>query len=856
MQPPVLELTDVSRSFPGVRALDGVTFLLQPGEVHAIVGENGAGKSTLINIVSGVLKPDSGSVRLNNVEVQLRDPVDARGRGIVTVHQEAELFPTLSVAENMALTTGLPLRNGLVDWRAIDHTAREAVRHVGEAINVTAPASQLSVAHRHMTHVAAAVLQQASVLVLDEPTSALSEVEAQWLFEQINRLRASGAGIIYVSHRQDEIFQLADRITVLRDGKHVWTGATHTTSPGELIERMVGRVSGPLPSARTAGDKRPAGKHPGECRLRCSHLSDAADRFTDVSVAVHAGEVVGVYGLVGSGRTEFAESVFGLRPTSSGDLLLDGRNLKARSPMDAVKAGIAFVPEDRLRQGIFRGLSVRANSVIASLQQWAHGPFASARDERIATARQIEQLSVRCRSIEQPIAELSGGNQQKIVLGRWLLTEPKVLILDEPTRGVDVGTKPEIHRLLRTAADGGCGVLMISSDLPEVLAHSDRIIVFRNGRVSGEFDATTASAEGIASAAIPHDSDDMPVGWSTGERGGVSPPISHDATNSLAATDRPPERVRLAGLVWRPETALLAVVLILAAWLGVGSEEFRLTDLATHASIWVVLGLAAACTILAGGIDISIGSLVGLSAAVTALILKSTLPEIVSIPLAVMAGVATGALGGSLNAAIALAGRVHPIVVTLGTMTVYRGIVILLLSGKAMTGLPDAFGHLAVHPASGLRGLILVAAVVVAVLAFWLRYCRSGRHVYAIGSSPSAARLCGVSQTRTWLLAFSVSGGLAGLTGVMTLAHTQQMQARLGAGWELSAIAIAVIGGVSITGGRGTVFGVVLGAILLRLVNSALVRWGIPDAQVDLFVGGMLLLAVLLDLAWRRRLAL
>lgn len=832
--------------------MDRVTFSLQPGEVHAIVGENGAGKSTLINIVAGVLKPDSGSIRLNNTDVQLRDPVDARSRGIVTVHQEAELFPTLSVAENMALTTGLPLRRGLVDWRAIDQTAREAVRHVGEKIDVTAPASQLSVAHRHMTHVAAAVLQQVRVLVLDEPTSALSDVEAQWLFGQIDRLKASGAGIIYVSHRQDEIFRLADRITVLRDGKHVWTGATHTTSPGELIERMVGRAFDPFPSARNVGDTRPVGEHPGECRLRCSHLSDASGRFTDVSVAVHAGEVVGVYGLVGSGRTEFAEAVFGLRPTSSGDISLDGKRLNVRSPMDAVKAGIAYVPEDRLRQGVFGGLSVRANSVIASLQQWARGPFASASAERTAATRQIEQLSVRCRSVEQPIAELSGGNQQKVVLGRWLLTEPKVLILDEPTRGVDVGAKPEIHRLLRTAADGGGGVLMISSDLPEVLAYSDRIIVFRNGRVAGQFDATTATAEDIASTAIPHDSGS----WKEGERGGVSPPVLHDAANSLAATTRPTNRVRLAGSVCRPETALLAVVLILAAWLGVGSEEFRLTDLATHASIWVVLGLAAACTILAGGIDISIGSLVGLSAAVTALILKSTLPEVVSIPLAVLAGVATGALGGSLNAAIALAGRVHPIVVTLGTLTVFRGIVILLLSGKAMTGLPDAFGHLAVDPASGFRGLILVAAVVVVVLAFWLRCCRSGRHVYAIGSSPSAARLCGVSQTRTWLLAFSVGGGLAGLTGVMTLAHTQQMQARLGAGWELSAIAIAVIGGVSITGGRGTVFGVFLGAILLRLVNSALVRWGIPDAQVDLFVGGMLLAAVLLDHAWRRRLAL
>ncbi len=831
---PVLQLIDVSRSFPGVLALRNVNFDVRTGEVHALVGENGAGKSTLINIVSGVLPPHSGELLLQGQPVRFSNPVAARTRGIITVHQEAELFPTLSVAENMALGQGLPATKlGCVAWAKVESAARKAVAHIGEAIDVRIPAARLSIAHRHMTQVAAALAQRARVVVLDEPTSALSQVEAEWLFRQIERLRENGAGILYVSHRQDEIFRLADRMTVLRDGALVWTKARSDVTPAGLIQAMVGRQSPDIAAADQAVEKTHVGaaarRHAGQPALRVEGFTDAQGRFRDIHLESHAGQVVGIFGLVGSGRSELAQAVFGCQSPLRGRVYRDGRLCRINNPRDAVRAGIAYLPEDRLRQGVCGGLSLRANAVLSSLEQWTRGPLSNSAAERQASRDIFERLHVRYRSIEQPLAQLSGGNQQKVVLGRSLLTRPKVLILDEPTRGVDVGSKREIHAMLKSLARNGCAVVLISSELPEIMQHSDRVVVFRGGTQAGQFDPHTATAEDIASAALPA---------------------------TVAQEVRPV--VRRATTAWarlpRGEFALAAVVVALCLWLMATSPGFQPLDLLTGTitSSWILLGLAAASVIISGGIDISIGSLMALSAACAAMVLKSTAEPWVTIPCAIATGALVGLLGGVANAAIALAGRVHPIVVTLGTMTIYRGLVVLMLGRKPMTGLPSIFPRLASDPQTGFRGAFCLAVLAFFALAFWLNHTRSGRHVYALGASPTAARLVGISKWRVWLLAFGIGGLLAGLAGVMELAYSGQMQANLGAGKELAAIATAVIGGVAITGGRGTVWGVLLGVVLLRLVHTSLVHWGMPGEQIDLLVGGMILAAVLLDLLWRR----
>ncbi|MCH2117310.1 MAG: ATP-binding cassette domain-containing protein [Pirellulales bacterium] len=860
----LLKLEEVTKSFPGVHALSGVDFDVRPGEVHALVGENGAGKSTLINIVSGVLQPDSGLCRLEGRVCEWRDPVAARKMGIVTVHQEADFFPTLSVVENIALQHGLPTRTfGFVDWPAMQEAAQKVIGSVGESIGAGVSADRLSVAHRHMLQVAAAVLQRAKLVILDEPTSALTSLESAWLFQQVARLKAGGVGLIYISHRQEEVFALADRITVLRDGRKIWTRNRKEVDSKSLIEAMVGRNL-----KDSAGDRqrRPNGSAPegGPLapvpRLEVRNLHDSKARFQAMNFQVGAGEIVGVYGLIGAGRTEMARGIFGLEALAGGSVLVDGKPVVIHRPQDAVRAGIAYLPEDRLREGLCRGLSIRANTVLPTLDRWTQlfrsssetelpgatrlphretpvkrwslGLLASRRVEKQVTRQVVQQLEVRQRNIEQPISQLSGGNQQKVVLGRWLLAAPKVMILDEPTRGVDVGAKSEIHRLLRSIADRGCAILMISSDMPEILQHSDRIMVLRSGKMSAEWQAGDVTATEVAEAALPDESV-REQSVSTEKRA-----VSHNR--------------RIAG-----EWGLAAVIVMLSLWLSLTSANFfswaNFGNLLAETALWSILGLAAASVIIAGGIDISIGSLLALSAACAGLLLKLPLAAEISIPLAIVGALLVGLAGGLLNGLISLVGKVHPIVVTLGMMIVYRGLVIALVSGRQISSVPEAFGWIWIYPGSGFRAVIVLGAVVSAVLYVIHVHRPAGRHLYALGSSSTAAQLVGVSRVKTWLFAFGLGGLLTGIAAVIVLSASMQMQSQLGKGWELQAIAVAVIGGVSITGGRGTVVGVVLGAVLLRLVNLALVRWEIRGEQVDVFVGGLILAAVLLDLFLRKR---
>ena len=869
---PVLELDKVTRTFPGVVALSEVSFDLLPGEVHALVGENGAGKSTLINLVSGVLHPDGGFIRLNGQRVGITDPVAARKKGIITVHQEADFFPTLSVAENMALLHGLPTnRWSLVDWRSIYVAAQRSMDAMREAIDIEAPASRLRVAQRHMAQIASADLENAKVVILDEPTSALTTVEAEWLFEQIACLKQNGSGIIYISHRQEDIFAIADRITVLRDGHRIWTRSRNEVTSESMIEAMVGRELEKVRRRGVAVGNR-ENSHP---RLKISNLNDRRKRFSNINLEVHAGEILGIYGLIGAGRTELAHTVFGIRKVSSGTIEVDGKPRRVRKPQDALLAGIAYLPEDRLQQGICRGLSVRANAVLTTLAQLTLHPqkesekeppktkrssrfnlsrllqknflgmFANRKAEQKAAGQVASQLQVRHRSLEQPISQLSGGNQQKIVIGRWLLADPKVLILDEPTRGVDVGAKAEIHRILRSITERGCAVVMISSELPEVLNYSDRILVMRNGQIAASFSGEDTSAAEVATAALPTD-------------GCTSPRVVKEIDRSAIQrwfTERTTTVKNLQ--LPRGEIGLLVMVLILGIWLGLTSDGFfhpaNIAQLLADTALWVILGLAATTVIITGGIDISVGSLLALSAAGAGLVLKLPLSPTVTIPLAIFVALSVGISGGLINGAISLIGRVHPIVVTLGMMIIYRGVVIGLLRGHQISYLPQAFGNLVVHPESGFRGSIVFGGLVAVGMHVVFVHTRMGRHFFALGASPTAARTVGISKPKTWLWAFGLSGLLVGLAGLMELSASMNMQSQLAKGWELQAIAVAVIGGVSIIGGRGNVLGVVLSALLLRLVNSALVRWQIQGDQVDVVVGGMILAAVLFDLAWRRR---
>jgi ABC-type sugar transport system ATPase subunit/ribose/xylose/arabinose/galactoside ABC-type transport system permease subunit len=676
-----------------------------------------------------------------------------------------------------------------------------------------------------MARIAVALAHRARILLLDEPTSSLSSSEAAWLFEHIEALRASGVGILYISHRQSEIFQLADRILVLRDGRRVWFGATRETTPQQLVADMVGRDYAAVATCLTNTIP-----HAAPVRLAVEHLSDRAGRFRDVSLRVRAGEMLGIYGLVGAGRSEFAQAVFGLTPASQGRVEVDGRPIVVRAPSDAIAAGIAYVPEDRLQEALFRELSVRENTVIASLDRLGWGPLASQTAELKAVDAQLKSLAVRYRGADQPVRQLSGGNQQKTVLARWLLTEPKVLLLDEPTRGVDVGSKAELHRLLRDWVRAGNAGVMISSDLAEIIEHSDRVVVFRDGRAVEEF-SPSAGAGQIAQAALL---DEATV----------------DARRSRKAA-----RSKWSSLALG-ELGVLLACLLLAAWLSLTQSHFLTADnlvaLLTNAAVWTILALGASIVIIAGGIDISIGAICAFGAAVAALVLSSSLQAALAIPLAFVAALAVGGAAGALNAAISLSGRIHPIVTTLGTMTVYRGLLIMLTGGEALTDLPAPFGRLANLKFLGVNGSIVLMFAVVAVVEFWQRRTLSGRYLFALGANPVAAHTVGISKPRVWCLAFGLGGLLAALAGLLELAQTGSLQSSMGTGYELRAIAAAVIGGTAITGGRGSAVGVLCGSLLMSLVHNALVLWQVSRYHSDLVIGGLILAAILWDLAWRK----
>src|SRR4051794_24395953 len=492
----VLEAREITKSFGGIRALKGVSLQLFPGEVHALVGENGAGKSTLIKVLTGAIQPDSGEIWLRGERLENSSPALTRALGISVVYQEPALFPDLTVAENLALGKERRRPWHRVAWKARSRSASELLRRVGARIHPNRLAGELSMPEQQLVEIAKALDANTSVLILDEPTASLGEQDTENLFRIVDELRHAGTAIVYISHRFEELFRLAQRVTVLRDGNSIETRPIAGTKTDDLIRLMVGRdMNAAFPPSHFSG---------GHIALEVRDLSSTELDVKSVSLTVKRGEVLGLAGLVGSGRTQLAELIFGLAPTDGGEILIDGRKTELRSASDAVKAGIAYVPEDRRRHGVILGMSVATNTTLASLRQVSKYGFLRFEAETETARGFAERLRVKTSSTDAPVRSLSGGNQQKVALARWLMTRPKILILDEPTQGIDVGAKAEIYRLMRELADQGLAILMISSETTEVLGMSDRVAVMAGGKIAGILDRTEATPYAILALALGH----------------------------------------------------------------------------------------------------------------------------------------------------------------------------------------------------------------------------------------------------------------------------------------------------------------------------------------------------------------
>lgn len=487
MPPALLQMHSITKAFPGVLALQAVDFDLRGGEVHALVGENGAGKSTLMKVLNGAIAADGGEILIDGHPVRIDCPASAARVGIGMIYQELCLAPHLTAGENVFLGRE-PSRGGLIDFRELHRRAQEYLDRLACGVNSRDRVADLGIAQQQMVEIAKALSQRARFLVMDEPTASLSEAETERLFAIIASLKAEGVGIAYISHRLEEVMQIGDRVTILRDGRLVASREVSETSLPEMVRFMVGREIKEVYPRREA--------HPGAVLLEVTDLQ-APPKLQHISLTVHAGEILGLAGLVGAGRTELARALFGADPITSGQVLVEGKPRSIRSPGDAIEAGVALLTEDRKRDGLALDLPIRANITLASLQQMLDAGLINLSRERSKAAEAAREVDVRTTTLEKPARALSGGNQQKVVLAKWLMTRARVFIFDEPTQGIDVAAKAEVYRLIHRLAEQGAGILLISSYLPELLALADRVVVLSRGRVTGELSGSEATQERI-----------------------------------------------------------------------------------------------------------------------------------------------------------------------------------------------------------------------------------------------------------------------------------------------------------------------------------------------------------------------
>jgi len=491
---PLLRATGIAKSYPGVQALQAVSFDLLPGEVHALVGENGAGKSTLIKVITGATEADSGVVEIHGAEVKDNTPTRSRSLGVAAIYQQPALLPDLTVTENIALSLEQLSPWSRIHWGRQRAETGKLLERIGASFDPDTRVADLTMPEQQLVEIAKAVGSGARILIMDEPTAALADREVERLFRIIGELRQNGAGIVYISHRLEELARIADRVTVLRDGRVIDTRPMAGLDRQTLIGMMIGRkLSAVFPKRE--------GK-PGAVVFEAARLGCRESGVHDVTFDLRAGEILGLAGLIGSGRTELAQTLFGLTPADNGAVHLRGESLAVGSPQDAISRGIAYVPEDRRKHGVIMEMSVAANCTLASLHEFSRGGLLDVQRENTRAAGFVERLQVKTSSVLAPVSALSGGNQQKVALSRWLMAKPTVLILDEPTQGVDVGAKAEIHRLIGDLAAQGMAILMISSDLPEILGMSDRVAVMRGGTIVEILARRDATQERILSLAL------------------------------------------------------------------------------------------------------------------------------------------------------------------------------------------------------------------------------------------------------------------------------------------------------------------------------------------------------------------
>jgi ribose transport system ATP-binding protein/rhamnose transport system ATP-binding protein len=835
----------VSKRFGGTLALDDVSFNLARGEVLALLGENGAGKSTCVKLLAGVYRPDVGAVLVEEVPVEHWSPLEAQRRGIAVMHQHPGLFADLSVSENIFIGH-MPRRSFIVDNDRMRERARDLLAIVGLHCRPEDTLKRLRPSEQQLVEIARALSVNAKVLIMDEPTAALSQREVERLFAVVAELKARKVAMMFVSHRMEEIYRVADCIAVLRDGRLIGVQPTTELDRDSAVQMMIGRSLDAIYPRRQT--------RPGKQILAVEGLS-RGDAFTDVSFAVRSGEILGLGGLVGSGRTEIARVLFGIDQPSAGRIRLDGEEVSFADPAAAMTAGIVYVSEDRLGQSLVMEFSILANASLPVIGKTTLAGLVVRRREIAAVEPHLRRLRLKFRDFDQQVRTLSGGNQQKVVLSKWLATFPRVLILDEPTQGIDVQSKSEVHAIIAELARQGMAIILISSELPELVGMCNGIIVLREGRLTARFGGDEVDPERVIRAATDADQAGPVESATRGENAQSSigdsraDPVSSSQEMRSASLLRRLAQTREVGLACAIAAVVLPVILLNPRMI---SAE-NLTAIAMDAALLMIVALAQMLVLLTRNIDLSVASVIGLSAygAARFMHLHPQSPVLAGVGVAAAIGLACG----GFNGVVVTLGRIPAIVVTLGTLSVFRGLNSLWAGGKQISAdqVPQAWLDLTSSRILGVPAVVLIAIATLIVVGMALRRLPYGRELYAVGSNPDGAALIGIPAKTLVLGAFMLAGLLAGFDGAMWASRYATIDARVAIGFELTVIASVVVGGVAIRGGAGSVLGVALGALTLLVIQNGLTLARVDPLWLDGMYGLVILLAVGVDTFVGRR---
>src|SRR3984893_6652563 len=839
---PFLRLQGITKRYGGVTALDNVDFSCSLGTIHAVVGENGAGKSSLMKIIAGVVRPDEGQIYMEDQPVQFTSPAEAALLGITCIFQELSLLPDLSVSDNISIADP-PKRLGLIDRGRQRRTAEDVLHQIGcPDIHPDERVKDLPLSRQQMVEIAKALIRNPRLVIMDEATSALTARDVEQLYQIIRGLRDSGVAVLYISHRMQEISAIADICSVFRNGKHIDTFPMASRTTEEIVPMMIGReLARAYPAKGSTSSESATRVNSGHNQAQTGPLLEIKNLFWSnvlrgISLRLAAGEIVGLGGLDGPGQSELLLALFGVLRGLGGEVFIDGRRLAIKHPRQAKapKIGLALIPQDRQTQGLLLPMSIEDNLILAAASDLSKYGVIDRAKERSATNQAVAKLQILANDLGAPVRTLSGGNQQKVVIGKWLLKNPRILLLNDPTRGIDVGTKQELYRLMRELAQTGLGILFYSTDYEELIGMCDRVVVCYGGKLIRELSGPDLTEHNLITASLN-------LGESTGAAESESIETSRPKASAWQNLNR----------FWKrnggPALSFLVFAIMFILFSSQQSNGLSTNVLSSVSNKGAVLGyvaIAQTLVILTGGFDLSVGMVMTMASCLASVLLNGSAGQTALGALAVLA---SGLLAGIINAVIVVLGWIQPIIATLATGAIYFGIALWLRPSPGGSVNEDLSNALT-YDVGGIPTTFLLLLATIAFVWWPFRNSVLGRNCYALGSSERAAYMSGLAIGRARFAAYSLAGLLAATGGLLLslISLSGEASASQGGFYTLNSIVAVAIGGTSLFGGSGGIIGSICGALVLRTISDLLFVFNAPALWQPLFQGLILLGAVCL----------